>query len=172
MSLWVESDQLISYQHILWQTIRYWKTLFYHLLEIMVTNAFILHNWLRMECGKKCGIESRFRDELVLDIIKWYGDSSSRQSVQTLPSSMEALFIAKMNVLCAPGARFGGQTGDALIANFSQCCARFSEEIAIRNGTCQLAWSSEGNGRSRREEAQPKIQQQSGSQDALQEARI
>ena len=39
------SDQLIGYHPILRQTKRYWKTLFYHLVEIASTNAFILYKW-------------------------------------------------------------------------------------------------------------------------------
>ena len=43
------SDQLIGYHHIVRQRKRYWKTLFYHLLEVSTTNAFVLHKWLLME---------------------------------------------------------------------------------------------------------------------------
>lgn len=53
----------------------------------MVTNAFILYNWLRMERGEKQGIESGFRDELLLDTIKQYGYSGSRRSVQQCADS-------------------------------------------------------------------------------------
>lgn len=83
-----KSDQLISYHHILRQTIRYWKTPLYHLLEIMVTNAFILHNWLRMECGERRETESRFRDQLVLQIIAKYGSSNVSQSLQSADTTI------------------------------------------------------------------------------------
>jgi len=39
-----KSDQFMSYHCVLRQTIYYWKTLFYHLIEIMATNAFIFYN--------------------------------------------------------------------------------------------------------------------------------
>ena len=48
-----KSDQFMSYHRVLHQTIRYWKTLFYHLIEIMATNTFIFYKWVRMECGDK-----------------------------------------------------------------------------------------------------------------------
>ena len=36
-----KSDQFISYNHILRKIVRYWKTFFYHLLEIVTTNSSI-----------------------------------------------------------------------------------------------------------------------------------
>ena len=164
-----KSDQLISYHHILRQTIRYWKTLFYHLLEIMVTNAFILHNWLRMERVEKRGIESRFRDELVLDIIKRYGDSSSHQSVQQCADTTiqhgSTLHSQDEHALCAW----------CKVRRTNRRCTdcKFQPMLCqVLGRDCQLAGNGEGNGRSGREEAQPKRLQQSRSQDALREARI
>ena len=46
------SDQLMNYHRILRQTKKYWKTLFYHLLEISVSNAAMLNKWLCMQEGK------------------------------------------------------------------------------------------------------------------------
>ena len=37
-----KSDQLIGYHRVIHQTKKYRKTLFYHLLEISLTNAFVL----------------------------------------------------------------------------------------------------------------------------------
>lgn len=68
-----KSDQFISYNRILRRTKRYWKTMFYHLLEIITTNSSIIFNWLRMASGKKRISETLFRDRLVLQIISKYG---------------------------------------------------------------------------------------------------
>ena len=73
------SDQLISYHRVLRQTKKYWKTLFYHLLEICLTNAAILDKWFSMEQGKKPGTMSTFRDNIVLAIIETYGEQSTPQ---------------------------------------------------------------------------------------------
>ena len=66
------SDQLIGYHCILCQTKKYWKTLFYHQLEISITNAFILHKWLIMMKGGSAPTNRSFRDQVVLDIIGQY----------------------------------------------------------------------------------------------------
>ena len=55
-----KSDQYISYHRVLRQTKKYWKTLFYHLIEIAVTNAFLLYQWNRMETGQPRSTESNF----------------------------------------------------------------------------------------------------------------
>jgi hypothetical protein len=66
------SDQLINYHRVLRRTKKYWKTLFFHLLEVSVTNASVLKKWLCMEKGKKAPSVGCFRDTLVQGIIKKY----------------------------------------------------------------------------------------------------
>ena len=39
-----KSDQYLSYHNVLQKTVRYWKTLFYHMVDIAAVNAFILYN--------------------------------------------------------------------------------------------------------------------------------
>lgn len=68
-----KSDQYIAYHCLARKTACYWKTLFYHLLEVAVTNAYILYKWLTMKSGKKA--ERVFRDQLVRQIISVYGSS-------------------------------------------------------------------------------------------------
>ena len=69
-----KSDQLISYHRALRQTKRYWKTLF-HLIEVAVTNSFILYKLDHFVSGQKQTTESDFRDQLVLQVIKKFGNS-------------------------------------------------------------------------------------------------
>lgn len=56
------SDQLIGYHHIVHQTKRYWKTLFYHLLEVSMTDASVLQKLILVVEGTKPHTESKFRD--------------------------------------------------------------------------------------------------------------
>ena len=38
-----KSDLYLSYHNVLRKTVRYWKALFYHLVDIAVVNSFILY---------------------------------------------------------------------------------------------------------------------------------
>ena len=69
-----KTDQFICYNRILRKTVRYWKTMFYHLLEIIVTNSSILYNWNRMTAGMKRVSQTQFRDTIVQQIISRYGN--------------------------------------------------------------------------------------------------
>ena len=75
-----KSDQLIGYHRILRQTKHYWRTLFFHLLEICVTNAAVITKWKHMENGSKPLTMSGFRDAVVLAIIDRYGVNGSVNS--------------------------------------------------------------------------------------------
>jgi hypothetical protein len=48
-----KSNQFTSYNRVLRKTVRYWKMMFYHLPEVVATNASIIHNWQRMKDGLK-----------------------------------------------------------------------------------------------------------------------
>ena len=41
-----EIYQDLSYHNVLRHTVRYWKTLFYHAVDVAVVNSFILYNVL------------------------------------------------------------------------------------------------------------------------------
>ena len=69
------SDQFISHHRVLRKTVRYRRTMFYHILEIICTNSSIIIDWLRMVNGKKQMSENNFTDHLVLHIVSKYGSS-------------------------------------------------------------------------------------------------
>ena len=48
-----KSDQYLAYHNILRRTVRYWKTPFYHLVDIAIVNVFILYNYLVHQAGLK-----------------------------------------------------------------------------------------------------------------------
>ena len=75
-----KSDQYLSYHSILRKTVRYWKTPFYHLVDLCVVNAFILYNWITHEAGGKVISENDFRDALVCQIIYYYGREREKVS--------------------------------------------------------------------------------------------
>ena len=68
-----KSDQYLAYHNVLRKTVRYWKTLFYHMVDIAAVNSFILYNYTASLRGIKTITENDFRHQLVLQIIDLYG---------------------------------------------------------------------------------------------------
>ena len=68
-----KSDQYLSYHNVLRRTVRYWKTLFYHAVDVAVVNSFILYNVLAYQAGQRTITENDYRDMLVLQIVAKYG---------------------------------------------------------------------------------------------------
>ncbi len=68
-----KSDQFLAYHNVLRKTVRYWKTLFYHAIDIAVVNSFILYNYVATLSGCRTVTENDFRDDLVLQLIEVYG---------------------------------------------------------------------------------------------------
>ena len=68
-----KSDHFLAYHNVLRKTVRYWKTLFYHMIDIAAVNSFINYNDIAYESGGKTISENDFRDALVLQIINKYG---------------------------------------------------------------------------------------------------
>ena len=68
-----KSDQLISYHKISRRTVKYWKTTFFHLIDIAAVNSHILYNFIQLQKSEKPMSENQFRDKLVLEIISLYG---------------------------------------------------------------------------------------------------
>ena len=81
-----KSDQYLSYHNVLRKTVRYWKTLFYHLIDIALVNSFILHNLVAHMSGCRLVTENDFRDELVLQIIERYGKDQREKVCPGRPS--------------------------------------------------------------------------------------
>ena len=68
-----KSDQLISYHKISRRTKKYWKTIFFHYIDIAVVNSHVLYNFVCLQQARKPVSENVFRGKLILDIISFYG---------------------------------------------------------------------------------------------------
>ena len=79
-----KSDQLLSYHNVLRKTLRYRKTLFYHMIDIAAVNAFILYNLIATLSEIKTVTENQFRDSLVLQIIAKYGKNERQEATSTV----------------------------------------------------------------------------------------
>lgn len=68
-----KSDQFISYHKVTRKTAKYWKTCFYHLIDVAIVNSHILYNWIQSENDGRVLTENEFRDQFILEIISKYG---------------------------------------------------------------------------------------------------
>ena len=72
-----KSDQMLSYHNISRKCIRWWKTLFFHLIDIAVANSFILFQRYRAEHSEVEALRRQskysvgFREALVRQIVGW-----------------------------------------------------------------------------------------------------
>lgn len=72
------SDQLISYYNSLRKTKKYWRTLFLHFIDVMVTNAYILYSRHLPEEERKKVTHKKFREVLVTELCQEKGDPEAQ----------------------------------------------------------------------------------------------
>lgn len=65
------SDALIGYYTILWKTRKWYRSLFYHFVDIAVVNAFIIQQQLAKMKQKKAKSQREFREALVSQLADW-----------------------------------------------------------------------------------------------------
>lgn len=71
------SDALSSYCQVPHETRKWYKTLFFHLVDIAVVNSFVLHGELARLHGKEALTQKQFRETLQLELVR--GSKSSAQ---------------------------------------------------------------------------------------------
>ena len=103
-----KSDQYIQYHRVLRQTKKYWKTMFFHTIEIAVTNAFLLFQWRRMQSGLPRITENTFRDNLVVELYSRLQneDSDDSHSDDEDGDTSNLCDITSTSVAIAHGSRF------------------------------------------------------------------
>ncbi|XP_054892563.1 piggyBac transposable element-derived protein 4 [Poeciliopsis prolifica] len=81
------SDALIGYYNVLHKTQRWYKTLFYHFVDIATVNAFILHKEMCKMQNRPTGTQKLFREKLILSLAQ-IGSTPRRSGPQNLMLSI------------------------------------------------------------------------------------
>lgn len=84
------SDALISYYNVLHKTQKWYKTLFYHLVDIATVNAFILHKEMCKLQDRPTLKQKAFREQLILSLAE-IGSTPQRAPPHSFPAPPSTL---------------------------------------------------------------------------------
>jgi hypothetical protein len=85
------SDQLISYYTVRQKTLKYYKTLFFHCIDIAVTNSYILHIIHHESLGRTPMDHRTFNKTLAEQLVELYDGQSAPMSVCFATPSVQHL---------------------------------------------------------------------------------
>lgn len=150
-----KSAQFLSYHSVLRKTIRYWKTFYYHLIDVAVVNLFVLYNHLALLSDCWTVSENDFRDDLVLHIMEKYGTYQAEDAKPGRPSRSDCR-VRHGSTLCSSKARcqYCKLTGNQPRLTQHRCleclgqpaCAKRAAQTATRCGTYQVLTECETYG--------------------------
>ena len=147
------SDQILATNNILHKCMRWWKTLFFHLIDIAVVNSFILFKEHQANNPDEEALHrpndyslSSFREEIVRQLCGFeeydQPPSSSRQKYTPRPGEFEALHVPEFSekrkrcVVCLQKKDAEGKGKDTKVFSFCpapQCGRKFMHVTKQRN---------------------------------------
>ena len=100
------SDKLISYYSVRQKTLKYYKTLFFHLIDIAVTNCFILHKLHAKYLGIQYMDHRNFNKALAQQLLELYDGPGSSSSAQFSNPNVAHLPVPLERAPCNSSHRF------------------------------------------------------------------
>lgn len=70
------SDQLFQYYDVSRKTVRWWRTIFYHMIDMAIVNSLVIYNEVRVKQGEKKVTQLVFRQKLAEELARPWKDKA------------------------------------------------------------------------------------------------
>lgn len=129
------SDALISYYNVLHKTKKWYKTLFFHFVDIATVNAFILYKEMSKLQNQPALSQKNFREQLILSLAE-IGSRPRRAAPRNFPASPSTVPPVSSSARAAPAPTSDPSVGHLpahFVEQMSNVSARFRATAGRRS---------------------------------------